>query len=57
MLREKSLLYKKSPMDVIKEYSIIWEKGMEKNNDKSSKKKARELDEKLKSNIFPKNRS
>jgi len=39
MLREKSLLYKKSPMDVIKEYSIIWEKGWRRDNDKSSKKK------------------
>ncbi|MGC8673251.1 MAG: IS1634-like element ISFac6 family transposase, partial [Thermoplasmata archaeon] len=58
MLREKSLLDKKSPMDVIKEYSTVYMiEGDEKEIMTEVPKKVRELDEKLGTNIFPKNRS
>jgi hypothetical protein len=58
MLREKSLLDKKSPMDVIKEYSTVYIiEGDGKEIMTEVPKKVRELDEKLGSNIFPKNRS
>jgi hypothetical protein len=58
MLREKSLLNKKSPMDVIKEYSTVYMiEGDQKEIMTKVPKKVRELDEKLGTNIFPKNRS
>jgi hypothetical protein len=58
MLREKSLLNKKSPMDVIKEYSTVYMiEGDQKEIMTEVPKKVRELDEKLGTNIFPKNRS
>jgi len=58
MLRERSLLDKISPMDVLERFSTVYIIG-----DENRKiimevlKKARELDEKLGTNIFPKNRS
>ncbi|MGC9123587.1 MAG: hypothetical protein ACP5IB_05925 [Thermoplasmata archaeon] len=58
MLREKSLLNKKSSMDVIKEYSTAYMiEGDQKEIMTEVPKKVRELDEKLGTNIFPKNRS
>jgi transposase len=58
MLREKSLLDKKSPMDIVKEYSTVYMiEGDGKEILTEVSRKVRELDEKLGSNIFPKNRS
>ncbi|MGC9124269.1 MAG: hypothetical protein ACP5IB_09445, partial [Thermoplasmata archaeon] len=56
MLRKKSLLNKKSPMDVIKEYSTVYMiEGDEKEIMTEVPKKVRELDEKLGTSIFTKN--
>ena len=58
MLRERSLLDKISPMDVLERFSTVY--IIEDENRKiitEVSKKVRELDEKLGTNIFPKNRS
>jgi hypothetical protein len=56
MLRERSLLDKISPFDVLKRFFIVY--TIEDRNRKIIKrvsKKVRELDKKLGTNIFPKN--
>jgi len=58
MLRERSLLDKISPMDVLERFSTVY--IIEDENRKiitEVSRKVRELDEKLGTNIFPKNRS
>ena len=58
MLRERSLLDKISPMDVLERFSTVYIIGDENRKIITEvSKKARELDEKLGTNIFPKNRS
>jgi len=56
MLRERSLLDKISPMDVLERFSTVYIIEDRKIITEVSKK-VRELDKKLGTNIFPKNRS
>jgi len=58
ILKERSLLDKISPMDVLERFSTVY--IIEDENRKiitEVSKKVKELDEKLRTNIFPKNRS
>ncbi|MGC8725238.1 MAG: IS1634-like element ISFac6 family transposase, partial [Thermoplasmata archaeon] len=58
MLREAKLLNKISPLDVLEEFSSVYAiSDGEKEIITEVPKKARMLDEKLKTNLFPKNRS
>jgi hypothetical protein len=57
MLRERSLLDKISPMDVLKRFSTVYIIVKDRKIITEVSKKVRELDEKLGTNIFHKNRS